>query len=324
MEQHYPSISVVMEWENAKLSDADRSIEMLTKVSTQLAELQQYFTSTPEILILFDAAEIDKNALQDFVDAAWNSDAHVNMRLEAAPDLTYYDQKNFGAKLATNQLLIFIDSDVVPEADWLKQLLTAKRSSNAAIVGGQTYIEPTRLYEKAFALIWFFPLRSNATKTYESERFFANNFAIDRQTFLDHAFPENDLIRGRCYVLAKKMNQLGLGVEICPAARVSHPPPNGGLHFLRRAIVAGHDSKLMADILNENQGHALLRMSASRAKWNLSHAFKNIKSESHNIGLGFGGRLFASTLAITYYGIAAIGELISSFAPKYLRKNLKV
>ena len=320
----YPGLSVIMEWENAKLAEADRAADMLECVSGQIAALADRFADPAEILILHDPEAIDSSALKQFVELAWNPEARAEIRIEAAHDLEYYEQKNLGATLATRPWLCFIDSDVVPEEGWLETLLEARRTSNAVIVGGQTYVEPVSLLDRAFALFWFFPPRSPATEAFESDRFFANNFLIERETFLRAPFPDSDLVRGRCYVLADQLRKTGEQIEICPAARVSHPPPNGLGHFLKRAVIDGHDAWLMDQTLRPQSDPRPSLFPLRKAKWNLSGAFRRIDEGADGMKLGARGRLVAKGLATTYYGLSMIGHTVSPLAPSLVRRAFNV
>ena len=320
----YPGISVIMEWENAKLSEADRAREMLRCVSDQVSALKECFADSPEVIILHDPDAMDGDALRQFVDSACNLGSVADIRIEKARGLEYYEQKNLGATLATRPWLCFIDSDVIPEDGWLETLLEARRTSNAVIVGGQTYVEPITLTDRAFALFWFFPPRSSATEPYESDRFFANNFMIERETFLRAPFPDSELVRGRCYVLADQFRRAGERIEICPAARVSHPPPNGIGHFLKRAVIDGHDSWVMDRTLTTDRDTRPSLFPLRSAKWNVSNAFASINAGAEHMELGFAGRLFAKGLATVYYGLAMLGQIMSPLAPSFVRRAFNV
>ena len=84
----------------------------------------------------------------------------VHLEVFAAPGLGYYQLKNESVKRATGVILVFLDSDVIPEPDWLDQLLGAFTEPDVQIVGGNSYIEAASVYSRAFALWWFFPLRA--------------------------------------------------------------------------------------------------------------------------------------------------------------------
>lgn len=56
-------------------------------------------------------------------------------------------------------MIVFLDSDVIPEEGWLAGLLRAFRNPAVQVVCGGTYISLEGLYSKTVALFWFFPLR---------------------------------------------------------------------------------------------------------------------------------------------------------------------
>lgn len=321
----YPGVSFILEWENAKHAGCDRAASMLGELSRQIAALRGAFLKPPEIIILFDASAQRKADIAVLVARHW--DAHkypADIRIEPAQSPGYYAQKNYGATLSDRDWLVFVDSDIIPEADWLEKLLNARHASNAAIVSGQTYVAPTSLSDRAFALMWFFPLRSDATAPYDSDVFYANNFVIERSVFLSRPFPDMPLHRGQCYLLAHAIRAAGDRVEMCPAAHVSHPPPNGVLHFVKRALAAGHDFAVTDDMLGHEVDRSKLARSLSRAKWHIIHGFNKISKRGPDLGLGMIGRINARMLAVTYYSLAVLGELLSRAAPRTVFNLLKV
>ena len=297
---------------------------MLAALSEQLNAPTISFQETPELIVLYDPDSIDRDDLQRFVTNAIHPDAELEVRFEAAEDCEYYQQKNRGATLATRSWLLFVDSDVVPEPEWLENLLTARSESNAVIVGGETYVETKTAFERAFAVFWFFPQRQEGTGLYQSERFFANNFVVERETFLANPFPNSQLVRGQCYLLASRLKDRGLHLDLCRSARVSHPPPNGGVHFVKRALVAGHDFWMMDLELGPEKSERRSLMPIRRAKYNLAKAFRNVGRKTPELKLSFVDRQIARVLAVSYYGLAALGESIAPLMPKTYRDMFKV
>jgi hypothetical protein len=52
-------VSVIVEWENAKLSDLDRAERMLAQLGRQMAEVARKRALEAELLVLYDSDEID-------------------------------------------------------------------------------------------------------------------------------------------------------------------------------------------------------------------------------------------------------------------------
>ena len=319
-----PSISFIVEWENAKLSELDRAKSMLNVISSQASELGTPRDGMHEIIVLFDADEINKSDLEAFVIDAINPNADIDLRFEEGGDREYYDQKNFGAMLARSDWLVFIDSDVIPEENWLRDLVMARRNSNAVIIGGETYVSQETIFERAFGAFWFFPKRREGEGTYSSDRFFANNFIVERQTFIDNPFPESALVRGQCWLLAKRIVGQGHTIEICRSARVEHPAPNGGLHFFKRALIDGHDKWVMDRELASHDAHHVSTSPLGRLRSDLRTAFRNIGQKDESLELNFLGRNAARFLAITYYGLSAMGQMAAPVFPKRFRALFRV
>ena len=153
-------VSVVIEWENAKLSDLGRAERMLAELGKQMAETAGKRKLNAELLVLYDRDAVDPvvphTAIEAHIDAAaWPGP----IRLVPAPGQRYYEQKNKGASLAAGEIVIFLDSDVVPDAAWLEGLLAALDDPNIGIVGGETYHATDTLHDKLFAAFWTFPTR---------------------------------------------------------------------------------------------------------------------------------------------------------------------
>jgi len=320
----FRSVSFIVEWENAKLSELDRAKGMLNAISRQASELGIPDGEKHEIIILFDSDDITETELRKFVVEALHPDADLDLRFEDGGAREYYDQKNYGATLARRDWLVFIDSDVIPEESWLRDLAVARRNSNAALIGGETYVTQTTMLDRALAAFWFFPRRYEGSGTYTTDRFFANNFIIERQTFIDNPFPESTLVRGQCWLLAKRMLAQGQTIEICRSARVEHPAPNGGLHFFKRALIAGHDNWVMDLELEAADAQHVTMKPLGRLRFDLRTAFRSIVEKDEALKLDFVGRSVARLLAVTYYGLSAMGQMTAPIVPRRFRSLFRV
>src|SRR5688500_3373066 len=114
-----------------------------------------------EVMVFYNDKEIDESAVTKIIDDAINLDnLDIQLRVLPAPGQHYYQLKNFGTQHAKGDFIVFLDSDVIPEEDWLLHLLTSFANSEVQVVGSNVYIDPYNLYTKTFALGWFFPLRA--------------------------------------------------------------------------------------------------------------------------------------------------------------------
>ena len=226
-----PDVSIVVEWENSLHAGAQRA-------DAALARLAEEVHASPrriEVLVCHDEDTPPSVPLQPVGDApAWKT--------VRVPDSRYYELKNHGAGEAAGAILVFLDSDAIPEPGWLEALLAPFSDPAIDVVAGQTYIQADSTYGKAFALWWFFPLRARTEPIRPVRHFFANNVAFRRPTFLAHPFtPIQGTARGACLGLAATLRDAGIAIWHAPAARVAHPAPRGWRHFMLRALAQGRD-----------------------------------------------------------------------------------
>ncbi len=319
-------VSVIVEWENAKLSDLDRAERMLARLGRQMAEAARKRDLKAELLVLYDSDEIDpavpRAAIASQIDAAaWPG----TIALVPAPGKRYYEQKNAGAELAQGEILIFLDSDVVPDEGWLDGLLDALDDPNVDFVGGEAYHATDTLHDRLFAAFWGFSPRRPSRGVYRRQSFYANNLAVRRQTFLANPFPDAAAYRGQCAQLAKSMRGKGIPVYRQGASVVSHPPPRGARTFVVRALCQGHDTiywksrSRFGALLHANPAASLLRW--LRALWDV---LVKVATRGRTVGLGPLGALVAVGMGFAYYTCKLGGEVIAFFAPNAIRKNLSV
>ncbi|MFZ1102771.1 MAG: glycosyltransferase family 2 protein [Hyphomicrobiaceae bacterium] len=319
-------VSVVIEWENAKLSDLDRAERMLAQLGTQMAEEARKRDLSAELIVLYDSDAIDpavpSTAIETQIDrAAWPGP----IKLVPAPGQRYYEQKNKGAKLASGEVVIFLDSDVVPDEGWLEGLLAALDDPEIGIVGGETYHTTDTLHDKLFAAFWTFPTRRPSRGLCRYKNFYANNFAVRRELFLAHPFPDAPAYRGQCAALAKSLMRQGTAIYRQGTSRVSHPPPEGARTFVVRALCLGYDSvywrgqRRFGPVLDANPIGSLLRF--VRQLWEV---LVRVATRARTIGLGPLGILAAIGMGFAFYALTLAGEVVAFFAPGVIRNNLSV
>jgi glycosyl transferase family 2 len=319
-------VSVIVEWENAKLSDLDRAERMLAQLGAQMVEAARKRDLKAELLVLYDSDEINpavpRAAVASQIDEAnWPG----TIELVPAAGKRYYEQKNAGARLAKGEILVLLDSDVVPDAGWLEGLLTALDDPNVDFVGGEAYHATDTLHDRLFAAFWGFPPRHPSRGVYRRQSFYANNLAVRRETFLANPFPDAAAYRGQCAQLAKSMRCKGITVYRQGASTVSHPPPRGARTFVVRALCQGHDTiywksrHRFGAVLHTNPAASLLRW--LRALWDV---LLKVATRARAVGLGPLGALAAVGMGFAYYSCKFGGELIAFFAPAVIRKNLSV
>jgi hypothetical protein len=319
-------VSVIIEWENAKLSDLDRAERMLARLGAQMAEAARKRGVRAELLVLYDSDEIDpavpRTAVVSHIGgSAWPG----TIDLVPAPGKRYYEQKNAGARMANGEVLVFLDSDVVPDDGWLEGMLAALDDPSVDFVGGEAYHATDTLHDRLFAAFWAFPPKRPSRGVYPRQSFYANNLAVRREVFLANPFPDATAYRGQCAELAKALRRKGIAIYRQGASAVSHPPPRGARTFVVRALCQGHDTiywksrRRFGALLHANPAASTLRW--LRALWDV---LLKVAMRARAVGLGPLGALAAVGMGFAYYSCKLTGEVVAFFAPGAIRKNLAV
>jgi hypothetical protein len=295
------SVSIIIEWENATRIGAARALRMLATVHDQLADSTVTAFGAAELIILYPIGDAVPAMLKDAVTRIRQTGVACRIVPTAITD--YYQQKNAGAAIARGDLLVFLDSDVVPRAGWLRHLLTAIRDPRVAVVGGATTIDHYDFYSRALALIWIFPLPPITPNTRPTHFFWANNFVARRNTFLRYRFPDTGQYRGQCSMLADTMRRDGLTLLMNDAALVGHPPPAAS-DLLRRGYHSGAD---LVPWLRVNSGPSPWWQGTKIVAHDILVALRRIRTERREVGLGHGGAIAAIGVTGAYYAARALG-----------------
>jgi hypothetical protein len=314
-----PEFSVVVEWENARFAGMGRGARMLAGLAEQVRALGR----AVEVLVVRDPAGADPGALGRLLadklgPASW--------RLVDAPGEHYYGLKNRGAAEARAPVVVFIDSDAVPDRGWLAALVEPFADPEVQVVAGNTYVDPQGMVGRAFALGWFFPLRSkSATRHDGADHFWANNVAFRRALLLANPFPGQDdgATRGACVELAACLRAKGVRIWKSTAAQVSHSPPQGLRHFLVRALADGRDYALQLS----RGGMPRWRLPLRCSRRYLKKAWRKLTAIARgrrDIDLGLRFVPVAWAVMGAYYLLAWLGALATCVAPAPMSRRLRI
>lgn len=308
------SVSIVVEWDNVVLTEAGREQSMLAGLTREISSSGDILGPESEVLLVQgDRAEIADEHLAGLTDTG------VQVRPVAAPGQPYYELKNVGAAEARGEIVVFLDSDVVPEQRWLRELLKPFADPEVEVVAGHAYIEPEGLWAKAFALAWIFPLRADAASSIRpTTGFFANNVAFRREAARAYPFPSlAGSARGACTVLASRLVENGVGFLTNPAALVSHPAPSGIRRAIRRGLAQGRDHALIGDAIPDGEVPRPLSVDAARA---VARRLHRIVARRRLVGLTARELPFALAGLSLYYALMASGALLARIAPRQARR----
>lgn len=318
-------IALIVEWDNARLSEVDRAREMLRRVSSQVMTAARRSNQRFDLTLVYDpetiAPEIPSTILAECVDeGSWPG----RVSLLQAPGQHYYEQKNFGVKHVDADVIVLIDSDVVPDENWLDNLLGAMRDPAVAVVSGETYLATDTYYDRLLAAFWLFETKRQGRGLYEAKNFYANNVAFRGDVIRRYPFPTDETYRGQCAALAKTLRKAGIKLYRSGTAMVSHPPPSGLSHFVNRAVCHGHDivlsnKKKRAGWLLASPLGALFRFGRE-----LVIAPRRVMARREASIKTVSGAILAFLLAVAYAALKLFGEVATFISPRFVRSHFSI
>lgn len=320
-----PSVTFVLEWENALLAEMARPIEMLNRLSRQVIDYAAGNKTRFELLIVFNSEDVSP----EFVDGVIAD--HVDekkwpgkIRKASAVGLHYYDLKNFGAQKAVSDIVLFLDSDVIPDDNWLPALLDVFDDPDIQFVAGNTYMAPDGFLGKCFALTWNFPAKEDKPDLFTQGGFYANNIAFRREFFLANPFPSEDCYRGQCGQLASNLSQKGYLTHVSGRAWVSHPAPNGLEHYIVRAIAKGYDNQYWSTRRHAGGWLAKPVGTVRRFAVGCAKVLINTVKRYPKVKVGFGYLIVAIPVGLTYQLIVLGSELFCYARPQAIRRRFSI
>jgi len=137
----YSSFSVIIEWENVVYSEMWRTQDMLKKLCNQIIQLSPNFVEKPEIIIAYDSDDIDGKEVKEIAKTCLeNCISLIQLKILSSSGADYTALKAFGAKNSSNEIIIFLDCDVIPEPRWLQGYMEAFENQDVKVVRGVTFM----------------------------------------------------------------------------------------------------------------------------------------------------------------------------------------
>lgn len=299
-------VSLVIECENVNDVGADRAGRVMRALHAQIAEVSARRSLNGEILVMYAAGAANADGILAAVGAALGPSCPWPVRAIGCegPPYQYYEQKNQAALLAQGNLLVYLDSDCIPQPGWLEALLAAFDRPDVAACAGVTSIDRDTTYSRLFAFLSDWPIDDpGAEPVVVARNFNANNVAFRRATFLSHPYPDNGSYKARCVQLWQELAVAGVPIHRANRALVLHPAPVNPRHFAAKAIGLGHDYGLQF----RNRGNAGRRsaLAFARAKFMQNFSATRARLRTAENQPGASTRVLALSLSAVYFAIAA-------------------
>src|SRR5580698_620623 len=246
--------SIVLEWETVEAGGVERAVRGLREISHQIAELKHDLRAPAEVIVCYERRVISDEELRSVFDRAAGPAGWVCpvSFIPVADGTHYYEKKNIGARASVNDIIIFIDSDLIPDPEWLRALLIAFNDWSISVLLGATYLDHVSTYEMAIALFWIFSPATYGRGIQPLHRYSSNNLAFRRPVFLKFPFPTRPTYRGQCGELGQTLLSVGIPMLEHTDLRATHPPPAGLRGFVHRSWSAGQDEYFYSGLREKN------------------------------------------------------------------------
>ena len=234
-------------------------------LSACLGGLARQTATDFEVIVVDDGS---KDGTREFLEQF--ADGHPDIDLRAhynEANLGANNSRNAGARLASGDIVAFLDSDAVPEPDWVERLVEAFADERvAAVTGGIEEPVPANVWELAYKGTHRIGERGGI-----AARLAIGNMGIRRHLMLTHPL-EEDLKYG-CNEegIYLRLRALGFTVRAAPSAIIFHDHRYDRSEFYSRARVLGKASAWLVykyylpprlDLLPFLLGYAALAFSA--------------------------------------------------------------
>ena len=308
------SISILVEWENAIGADRTRAIRMLERIQQDVRDLGEGYFDAIEIVSGLDPTGIDTSFVESMITRSFNETPWVTVRIMELPGRTYYEMKNECAVEAHGDLLVLLDSDVIPSSGWLKKIVESFDDPAVHICASSVHLAAGTLLEKTLALIWIFEIPPRAVGLTKTRSIWVNSTAYRREVFLKYPLPERDgTARAACATHVRELRTAGITMHRRLDAHVEHPAPVGVREFFNRALARGRDKVL----------------GSPKPFWrNVIHDVKRglgfIVKRRNEVGVTLADVPAVLLIASAWWLLLIVGGVATVVAPNEMRKRLQL
>jgi len=304
----HPTYSIVLEMENAKSIDWDEIGAGLKALARDVAAASAAGFARPKLVVSHGGPVSDADLLQTSIGAEAPQLARVaDLAIAACPGGRYYDLKNNGVPLTDGSIIVFVDSDTVPEQGWLLTLLTPFHDRATVCVNGHTYLSNDDFFSRTFALIWFFPLAEGDKRFAAKRAINANNVAFRRDWISSHPFPAHNGFKVSCTLLMHQLWREGHQI-VNVDARVSHYSPRGWRFFWWRALVTGRDADRKFVELHSSSRAQRVVKSFSRWATMSWRTTRRVIRHAPQTGMPLWQIPFSLAVGLAFYTLAFLGH----------------
>jgi len=303
-----PTYSVVLEMENAKSIDWEEIGVGLKALAREIAAASATGLSKPRVVVSHGGLAADESALLNNIDAEAPQLAQVaDLAFAACPGGRYYDLKNNGIALTEGDVIVYMDSDTVPEPGWLPVLLKPFQQAQTVCVNGHTYLSHDDFFSRTFALIWFFPMARGDERFASKRAINANNVAFRRDWIAGHPFPQHNGFKVSCTLLMHQLRREGHAI-VNVDARSYHYSPRGWRFFYWRALVTGRDAD--RKYLELHSPGRIQRIVKSFTRWATMswRTIRRVTGHAAETGMPLWQIPFAVIVGLAFYTLAFFGH----------------
>lgn len=256
------SFSIVLETENlgmAEIDDLEASLDSL--------EGQNFPLEKSDGVYLIVGSHVSQK-IQDYLR---NKYKFIKIR-KSDKSLEYTESKMLGASISKSQIVVYADSDMRYQKEWLENILKPFESRDRKlIVSGDTRLQTNSIYKASLNMTWMVQLLSeNIKEPVDTYYFPLNNFAAYRTDILEYPIPSKvALYRNKIPLWEKILKSSGFKIVRAPHTRGFHAPPGNFLDWLYRMLAYGADFVRMADFSVTEEKTVKESRSFARRLWNL-------------------------------------------------------
>jgi len=305
----HPTYSIVVEMDNAKSIDWDEIGLGLKALAYEIAEVSATGFARPKVIVSHGGPETDAASLRSNIGAEAPQLAQVaDLAFAACPGGRYYDLKNNGIPSSEGSILVFLDSDTVPERNWLSTLLKPFVDRPETIcVNGYTYLSYDDFFSRTFALIWFFPMAEGDRRFASKRAINANNVAFRHDWISSHPFPPHNGFKVSCTLLMHQLWSEGHKI-VNVDARVHHYSPRGWRFFYWRALVTGRDAdRKFVELHSPSRAQRVVK---SFSRWGTMswRTIRRVITHAPRTGMPLWQIPFSLAVGLAFYTLAFFGH----------------